>query len=178
MENLDSGQEKEIRLAGFHDRLLASLIDSILIIFLISPMMRLFIHPPQKLYNLVVDFHNKLINEEQYNQQMIDYLYNQGGIGDLILDAILQFLFLGIIIIGFWIYKFATPGKMITKMRIVDEKSWQTPTKAQMVIRYLAYFVSAVPFLLGFLWIAFDKKKQGWHDKIAGTIVITEKKKK
>jgi uncharacterized RDD family membrane protein YckC len=25
---------------------------------------------------------------------------------------------------------------------------------------------------LGFLWIAFDDRKQGWHDKIAGTVVI------
>lgn len=25
---------------------------------------------------------------------------------------------------------------------------------------------------LGFLWIACDRKRQGWHDKIAGTYVI------
>jgi uncharacterized RDD family membrane protein YckC len=25
---------------------------------------------------------------------------------------------------------------------------------------------------LGFIWVAFDKRKQGWHDKIAGTVVI------
>jgi uncharacterized RDD family membrane protein YckC len=27
---------------------------------------------------------------------------------------------------------------------------------------------------LGFLWIAFDRRKQGWHDKIAGTVVVQE----
>jgi uncharacterized RDD family membrane protein YckC len=28
------------------------------------------------------------------------------------------------------------------------------------------------PMCLGFLWIAFDKRKQGWHDKLAGTVVV------
>jgi uncharacterized RDD family membrane protein YckC len=28
--------------------------------------------------------------------------------------------------------------------------------------------------MLGFIWIAFDKRKQGWHDKLAGTVVILE----
>ncbi|MGR3985112.1 MAG: RDD family protein, partial [Gammaproteobacteria bacterium] len=27
-------------------------------------------------------------------------------------------------------------------------------------------------FGLGLLWVAFDKRKQGWHDKLAGTVVI------
>jgi uncharacterized RDD family membrane protein YckC len=27
--------------------------------------------------------------------------------------------------------------------------------------------------MLGFIWIAFDKRKQGWHDKLAGTVVIS-----
>ncbi len=38
--------------------------------------------------------------------------------------------------------------------------------------RYLGYFASTIPLCLGFLWIAFDKRKQGWHDKLAGTVVI------
>ncbi|MBT7879149.1 MAG: hypothetical protein HN738_13805, partial [Gammaproteobacteria bacterium] len=28
---------------------------------------------------------------------------------------------------------------------------------------------------LGFIWIALDKRKQGWHDKLAGTVVIIGK---
>ena len=39
------------------------------------------------------------------------------------------------------------------------------------MLRFLAYFVSALPLYLGFLWIALDRRKQGWHDKIARTIV-------
>ncbi|HKF94921.1 MAG TPA: RDD family protein, partial [Gammaproteobacteria bacterium] len=31
------------------------------------------------------------------------------------------------------------------------------------------------PLGLGFLWIAFDKRKQGWHDKLAATVVVRPK---
>jgi len=39
-------------------------------------------------------------------------------------------------------------------------------------VRYIGYFVSVIPFGLGFIWIAFDSKKQGFHDKLAGTVVV------
>ena len=62
-------------------------------------------------------------------------------------------------------------------MKIVDIKMGKKPTKLQFVIRYFCYFLSSI-FLLGFLWIIFDKKKQGLHDKIARTLVIRETKNK
>jgi hypothetical protein len=31
--------------------------------------------------------------------------------------------------------------------------------------------ISAIPFSLGFLWVSFDRRRQGWHDKVAGTYV-------
>lgn len=34
-----------------------------------------------------------------------------------------------------------------------------------------------LPFCVGIIWVAFDKRKQGWHDKLAGTVVIRPKKK-
>ena len=40
------------------------------------------------------------------------------------------------------------------------------------IIRMLGYIVSGFVLYLGFIWIAFDPKAQGWHDKIAGTVVI------
>ncbi|HLA48407.1 MAG TPA: RDD family protein, partial [Nitrospinota bacterium] len=41
-------------------------------------------------------------------------------------------------------------------------------------IRYIGYIISEIPLFLGFLWIVFDKDKQGWHDKIAGTFVVKQ----
>jgi len=37
------------------------------------------------------------------------------------------------------------------------------------------YFLSGLPLLLGIFWIAFDGRKQGWHDKLAGTVVVRQK---
>ena len=78
---------------------------------------------------------------------------------------------IGAAVIGFWRYCGATPGKLALALKVVDAKSGQPPSTGRLVVRFLAYFVSA-PFYLGFLWIAIDRRKQGWHDKIAGTVVI------
>jgi uncharacterized RDD family membrane protein YckC len=40
------------------------------------------------------------------------------------------------------------------------------------VVRYIGYLVSGLVLSLGFLWVAFDGRRQGWHDKIARTYVI------
>ena len=40
------------------------------------------------------------------------------------------------------------------------------------LVRALACLLSMFVFFLGFLWIAWDREKQGWHDKIAGTVVV------
>ena len=75
-------------------------------------------------------------------------------------------------VIGFWRYCGATPGKLALAVKIVDAASGQPPSTGRLVVRFLAYFVSALPLYLGFLWVAVDRRKQGWHDKIAGTVVI------
>ena len=77
-----------------------------------------------------------------------------------------------ILVILFWAKKQATPGKMAVSARIVDAETGGKPSKKQCVGRYFAYFLSAIPLGLGFLWVAFDPKKQAWHDKLAGTVVV------
>ncbi len=72
----------------------------------------------------------------------------------------------------FWRYRGATPGKMAISARIVDAKTLAAPSTGALVVRYFAYLVSALPLMLGFFWIGIDRKKQAFHDKIAGTVVI------
>jgi len=71
----------------------------------------------------------------------------------------------------FWIWKGATPGKMALGLRIV-QTSGEKLSWGRAIGRYFAYFVSAFVFCIGFIWIGFDSKKQGWHDKLASTVVI------
>ncbi len=80
-----------------------------------------------------------------------------------------------VIVLAFWILKSATPGKMAIGARIVDAKTGQPASTMQHVIRYIGYIISTIPLCLGFFWVLFDKKKQGWHDKLAGTVVVRSK---
>ena len=122
-----------------------------------------------------------------------------GAINVWIINNLLQITILGIIMVVVWVYSSATPGKWLLRMRIVDEKTGYAPSTKQFIIRYLSCFVSptlgmitaffVVPILgfyvgllvaifiacIGFFWIGWDKEKQGWHDKIAGTVVIKVK---
>jgi uncharacterized RDD family membrane protein YckC len=75
-------------------------------------------------------------------------------------------------VIGFWRAFGATPGKIALGLKIVDARTGQAPGIGRLILRFLCYFVSAFPLYLGFLWAAIDRRKQGWHDKIARTIVI------
>jgi uncharacterized RDD family membrane protein YckC len=83
-------------------------------------------------------------------------------------------LVLGAAVIGFWRTCGATPGKLAMNIRIVDAKTGELPCTGRLVVRLACYFVSAAVLYLGFFWIAIDRRKQGWHDKIAGTVVIEE----
>lgn len=73
--------------------------------------------------------------------------------------------------IGFWLWLSATPGKLILGLKIVEENGAKLSVKGA-ILRYIGYIVSGIVIGLGFLWIGFDKEKQGWHDKIAKTHVI------
>ena len=90
-------------------------------------------------------------------------------------DFLLSWVAPAVAVIVFWIYRQATPGKMALSIRIVDATTGSPPSTGQCVGRYFAYFVSIFPLGLGLLWVAFDKRKQGWHDKLAGTVVIRSK---
>ncbi len=88
------------------------------------------------------------------------------------LDFVTSTVLPAMIVLVFWIRTQGTPGKALFHARIVDARTGQPAGTAQLFVRYLGYYVSAIALGLGFLWIAVDARKQGWHDKMAGTIVI------
>jgi uncharacterized RDD family membrane protein YckC len=90
-------------------------------------------------------------------------------------DFILSFVFPMIAVIVYWLYRQATPGKIAISARIVDAKTGGKPSLQQYITRYVGYVLAVLPLGLGIFWVAWDKKKQGWHDKLAGTVVISPK---
>jgi uncharacterized RDD family membrane protein YckC len=134
--------------AGFWIRVWASIIDTILLGLIALPI-------------LISIYGTDYFESESLIQGSADFL--------------LSYVFPAIAVIVFWIYKSATPGKMAVSAKVVDARTGEAPSPAQCIGRYFAYFVSILPLGLGLIWVTFDKKKQGWHDKLAGTVVVRRK---
>jgi len=64
-----------------------------------------------------------------------------------------------------------TPGKMICRLKVV-RLNGEPLGYGKAFLRWIGYIISSFIFCLGFLWAAWDKNKQAWHDKIVGTYVI------
>lgn len=66
-----------------------------------------------------------------------------------------------------------TPGKMIMKIKVVKIDTNEVPGYTKAFLREaVGKFVSSLVFGLGYFWAIWDPKKQTWHDKIAGTVVV------
>jgi len=130
---------------GFWMRVFASIIDTLILVVFIG-----------------------LIAFAMYGMQYLR-LSSEGK--TVMFDLLVQGLLPALAVIVFWRYRGATPGKMLISAKIVDAETFGTPSTGKLIGRYFAYIVSCI-FMLGFIWIAFDKRKQGWHDKLAGTVVI------
>jgi uncharacterized RDD family membrane protein YckC len=76
---------------------------------------------------------------------------------------------------GYFVYFWSTGATL--RMRLVgvlvaDATTLQTISPGKAVLRYFGYLVSSLCCYIGLIWAAFDSRKQGWHDRIAGTVVI------
>ena len=140
--------DEGMQYVGFWARVVAALIDSVLILLVIAPLLY-WIYGPA-------------------------YFTGEGLSGSA--EILLNWVFPAIAVIVFWIYRQATPGKMIIGAKIVDAKTGGPPSTGQLIGRYLGYYLSMIPLFLGMIWVAFDARKQGWHDKLAGTVVIRNRR--
>ena len=88
------------------------------------------------------------------------------------MDFLISWVMPMVAVIVLWKLTSATPGKMLVGAKIVDARTGGPLGTGQCIGRYFAYLVSILPLGLGFVWIAFDPRKQAWHDKLAGTVVV------
>ena len=73
---------------------------------------------------------------------------------------------------GLWTYMGATLGQRVFRLRVVDANTGQPITIGKALLRWLGLFISFIVCFIGVIWVAFDARKQGWADKIAGTFVL------
>ena len=138
----------EVEYAGFWIRVGASLIYTILLVLVIAPILT-------SIYG-------------------VDYWLSESLIRGT-WDVVFSYILPAAVVVIFWMYKSATPGKMALGLTIVDAKTGGKPSAGQCIGRYLGYFVSMIPLFLGIIWVGIDRRKQGWHDKLAGTVVVRNK---
>ena len=67
-----------------------------------------------------------------------------------------------------------TVGKKALGIRVIDFRAGGSVGYGRAFIRYIGRFVSTIALLLGYLWMLWDKEKQTWHDKFAGSVVVPE----
>lgn len=144
----DTGYADGLEYAGFWIRFGATLIDTILLMFVTTP--------------------------------LLIWIYGWSYVGDGRLihgpaEIWITWIAPAVATVLFWRLWQATPGKAMLSLRVVDAESGKTLSIGQSVVRYLCYIISALPLCLGFIWVAFDRRKQGWHDKIAQTVVVRAK---
>jgi uncharacterized RDD family membrane protein YckC len=94
----------------------------------------------------------------------------------IILTSIVHLHILGFLITlayftGMWTWRGTTIGGIVLGLKVVRVDG-QPLTFTVALVRSLAAAFSAVVLFLGFFWIGWDPEKQGWHDKIAGTVVV------
>ncbi|MGN8198401.1 RDD family protein [Salinisphaera sp. RV14] len=92
------------------------------------------------------------------------------------LHVVLYWLLPAVVVVIFWLTREATPGKMAIGARVVDADTGERLRPGQSIRRYLGYYVSTLPFGLGLIWVGIDSRKQGWHDKIAGSVVVRRRR--
>jgi len=73
--------------------------------------------------------------------------------------------------VGFWTWRGQSPG-IPFNMRIVLAADGGKVDVVRALLRYVGLIISIVVLFLGVIWVAFHRRKQGWHDKIAGTVVV------
>jgi len=104
-----------------------------------------------------------------------DLVWNSTEMSNGTLDLIISYVFPAVATISFWFYKSATPGKMLVGIEVISLGENKKLSWGQSIGRYCAYYLSMLVLMLGIIWIAFDKKKQGWHDKLANTVVVKKR---
>jgi uncharacterized RDD family membrane protein YckC len=80
-----------------------------------------------------------------------------------------------VLTIGYFVYfwgKGQTLAMRLFHLRVVDANTGAPIGYGRAALRYLGYIISGLVCYIGLIWAAFDSRKQGWHDKIAGTVVV------
>ena len=144
-ETVERLEREQLRIATIKKRAVATLIDELLLSFL-----------------LIIILWDSL-NQVETLEEII-----------MLTNAfVLEFMAMKIIYQTFFTMQYgATLGKIVMKIRIIELSTLGTPMILSAFNRAVFRVVSEMIFYLGFLWGMMDPLRQTWHDKTARTVVV------
>lgn len=173
--------EKYKKYASLNRRTFAATVDTCIAMVTISPIIELILKYSINVREMTVEELSAVHNNPDPEAKIVEFtklLIESGKLYEFLLSSTLQ---IGLLILASaicWKIWSATPGKLLFRMKIVDADTEKPMTNRQIIIRALGYIPACAVFFIGILWISFNKRKQGWHDKMAGTVVIITSKNK
>lgn len=164
--------------ASFNRRMLAATIDSLVAMLLLAPvldyLLATFYPLPPVDWTAIQSQISPAATDAEANRIILKHLIDIGYIERWADNFLLQFIALSIATGICWHFWAATPGKLLLKLRVVDAETEAPISDTQIILRLLGYVVSTLALCAGFFWIGIDKRRQSWHDKLAGTVVIIQ----
>lgn len=144
--------------AGFASRVAAFFIDITLLMITLS---------------LATSFINALVSLFNLNLFIDRFMASQGLSGTVAaaIAGLSGMLLVAVYGIVGWSLNGLTVGNLVMGVRVIKADGGRVSTGRAATRMFGAYF-SGLLFLLGFIWVIFDKRRQGWHDKLAGTVVV------
>jgi uncharacterized RDD family membrane protein YckC len=150
--------------AGFVSRAIALIIDLILVVttqFIIIAVAR-----------LVLNF----FGFDELGQRIFEPSTSEDS---STLVSILRWLFafigsallLIVYLVFFWTLINQSLGQILMGVRVLRTDG-RPMTLIPSIRRIIGYYLAIIPLGLGFLWVLIDDRRQGWHDKLADTVVI------
>ena len=152
-------QDFQGQYAGFISRFIAFSLDLVLV-GLVGLLVSTFVGMIISFFNLDTEFVSVLGNVRNYLQTLLLW----GGAIFTSFFGMAYFLF-------FWVVAGFTPGMGLLGLRLMRVNGEHVPI-GRALLRFVGYWISALFLFVGFLWILFDRRHQGWHDKLSGTVVI------
>jgi uncharacterized RDD family membrane protein YckC len=151
------GYAPQVRYGGFWIRFVAVFIDGIIVSI------------PGIILGVIVGVMYGVANSVSNNNTSNAANTAFGGVQVLI--DLLDFA----ITIGYFVYfwgKGSTLGMRLFHLRVADANTGLPIGYGRAGLRYVGYILSIIVCYIGLIWAAFDSRKQGWHDKIASTVVL------
>lgn len=165
--------------ASFQDRLFASAVDVGVIFILFQD---LFQWISWNIYKHVDESIEMTVPPEMQHapaSMQFEFFIHQvtaSGFAELwLLNSFIQSVIMGTLLVAVWSHFHTTPGKFIVGIKIAGKHGEGEPTLHDYIRRYLGFYLSMPPLMLGFALLGFDKEKRAWHDRVAGTTVVYTK---